>query len=192
MASLSAEDVRRTLPMGLHRPTVSIGTMSAVAVGVLALVAAAAPEAPPAQEKPRIVLGRIEYVVVRDAGLRLKARIDTGAGVSSIHAKILDITTTADGERVRFELADAQGKTKTLERPIVGWSNIKVMGSDEKHRRPIVQLRLCVGGKKLKGRVNLNDRSNYLYPVLIGRNLLNAGKFLVDPGEKYLVEPKCD
>jgi len=161
-------------------------------VGGGALWAVAAPEETSQREKPRVVLGRIEYVVVRDVGMRMKARVDTGAGVSSIHAKILEITKTADGERVRFQLADAQGKTKTLQRPIVGWSNIKVMGSDDKHRRPIVQLRLCVAGKKVKGRVNLNDRSNYLYPMLLGRNLLNTGDFLVDPGEKYLTEPDCD
>jgi hypothetical protein len=39
--------------------------------------------------------------------------------------------------------------------------------------------------------VNLNDRSNYLYPMLVGRNLLNTGKFLVDPSKKYLEEPDC-
>lgn len=142
-------------------------------------------------EKPRVVIGRIEFVVVRDVNLRLKARIDTGAGVSSIHAKILEIKKTPDGERVKFQITDAQGVAKTLERDVVGWSQIKVMGTDQKNRRPIVELRICLGGKKLKGRVNLNDRSAYLYPVLIGRNLLNTGKFLVDPSEKYLIEPDC-
>jgi hypothetical protein len=142
-------------------------------------------------EKPRVIIGRIEYVVVRDAHLRLKARIDTGAGLSSVHAKILEIIKTDQGERVRFQLQDAEGVTKTLERDVVGWANIKVMGSDQKNRRPIVKLSICLGGKRIKGRVNLNDRSNYLYPMLIGRNLINTGKYLIDASQLYMQEPGC-
>jgi len=150
-----------------------------------------APAAPEKPAKPRPIVGRIEYVVVRDVDLRLKARIDTGAGVSSIHAKILEVKETPEGERVKFQITDAEGVTKTLERDVVGWSQIKVMGTDQKNRRPIVKLHICLGKKKVYVRVNLNDRSNYLYPMLVGRNLLNTGKFLVDPSNKYLKEPDC-
>jgi hypothetical protein len=166
-------------------------------VGFTASGAPQLPEMPPkpqpatTAEQPRVIIGRIEFVVVRDAHLRLKARIDTGAGLSSVDAKILEIIKTDTGERVRFQLQDAEGKTKTLERDVVGWANIKIMGSDEKNRRPIVKLSICLGGKRIKGRVNLNDRSNYLYPMLIGRNLLNTGKYLIDPSQLYMQEPGC-
>jgi hypothetical protein len=144
------------------------------------------------EDKPRVIIGRVEWVVLQDVHLRMKARIDTGAGVSSLHAKILEIKQTPEGERVRFQVQDAKGATKTMERPIVDWLNIKVMGSDERSRRPVVRLDICLGGKKLEGRVNLNDRSSYLYPMLIGRNLLKTGKFLVDPGAIYLQDPGCE
>jgi hypothetical protein len=151
-----------------------------------------APVQPAALEKPRVVIGRIEFVVLQDVHISLKARIDTGAGVSSVDAKILEIKQTPNGERVRFQIKDGRGGTKTLERDVVDWANIKVMGTDQKNRRPIVKMDVCLGGKKLEGRVNLTDRSNFLYPVLIGRNLLNTGKFLVDPGATYLKEPGCE
>jgi hypothetical protein len=145
-----------------------------------------------AAKKPRVILGRVENVVLRDFGVKLKARIDTGAGVSSVHAKILEIKKTDRGERVRFEIEDGDGGTKKLWRDVVGWANIKVMNSDDRSRRPIVRLSICLGGKKLKGRVNLNDRGEFLYPMLVGRNLLNTGKFLVDPSRKFLVDPGCE
>jgi hypothetical protein len=154
--------------------------------------ACGAPRPAAAPEKPRIVIGRVEFVVLQDVHIRLKARIDTGAGVSSVNAKILEVKQTPDGERVRFQIEDGRGGTKTLERDIVDWANIKVMGSDRKNRRPIVIMDVCLGGKKLEGRVNLTDRSAFLYPVLIGRNLLNTGKFLVDPDALYLQEPGCE
>ncbi|MEX2093266.1 MAG: RimK/LysX family protein [Pirellulales bacterium] len=145
-----------------------------------------------ATEKPRIIIGRVEFVVLRDVHVKLRARIDTGAGISSVHAKILEIKQAPDGERVRFQIEDGQGGAKTLERKIVGWANIKVMGTDQKNRRPIVKLHICLGGKRLYGRVNLNDRGSFLYPMLVGRNLLNTGKFLVDPSQKDLKEPGCE
>lgn len=154
----------------------------------------AAPKAPVAKPaKPRIILGRIEYIVLQDVHIKLKARIDTGAGLSSLHVKILEVSKTPEGEeRIRFQIADGQGGHKTLSRKIVDWANIKVMGSEERNRRPIVRLDVCLGGKQIEGRVTLSDREGFLYPMLIGRNLLNTGKFLVDPGAKYLHEPGCE
>lgn len=149
-------------------------------------------EQAPKEAQPRITIGRVEWVVLQDVHLRIKARIDTGAGVSSLNAKILEIKQTPEGERVRFQVQDAKGMKKTLERPVVDWLNIKVMGSNERSRRPVVRIDVCLGGKKLEGRVNLNDRSSYLYPMLIGRNLLKTGKFLVDPSGLYLREPGCE
>jgi hypothetical protein len=143
-------------------------------------------------DKPRVIVGRVENVVLEDVHLKMKARIDTGAGVSSVHAKILEITQTDDGEYVRFQLEDAEGNKQTLKRKVVSWLNIKVMGSEERNRRPTVRLDVCIGGKKLKGRVNLNDRSNFIYPMLVGRNLLNMGKFLVDPSATFLQKPDCE
>lgn len=142
--------------------------------------------------RPRVIIGRVEWVVLQDVHLRMKARIDTGAGVSSLHAKILEVKQTPEGERVRFEVQDAKGEKKILERPIIDWLNIKVMGSEERSRRPVVRLDICLGGKKLEGRVNLNDRSSYLYPMLIGRNLLRTGKFLVDPSDTFMQKPGCE
>jgi hypothetical protein len=176
--------------MASLRWTLRVLIVATVAICAADRTAAAEKASQPA--KPRPIVGRIENVVVRDVGLRLKARIDTGAGVSSIDAKILELKKTPEGERVKFQITDGEGVTKTLERDVVGWSQIKVMGSDQKHRRPIVKLHVCLGKKKLYVRVNLNDRSNFLYPMLVGRNLLNTGKFLVDPSRRYLEEPACD
>jgi hypothetical protein len=183
----------------------SLPKVAAVLVVVLSLrTAIFAQESPPPADaapkaavakpaKPRIILGRIEYIVLQDVHIKLKARIDTGAGLSSLHVKILEITKTPEGEeRIRFQIADGQGGHKTLSRKIVDWANIKVMGSEERNRRPIVRLDVCLGGKRLEGRVTLSDREGFLYPMLIGRNLLNTGKFLVDPGAKYLRDPGCE
>ncbi len=139
------------------------------------------------------IIGRVEYVVMQDVAIKLKARIDTGAGVSSIDAKILQIKPAAggNGERVVFEIRDDAGNAKSVERKIVEWAEIKGKGTKKSSRRPVVILDFCLGGKRLEGRINLADRSGFIYPVLIGRNILKTGDFLIDPSKTFMRQPGC-
>lgn len=139
------------------------------------------------------IIGRVEYVVMQDVGIKLKARIDTGAGVSSIDAKIIQFKPAAggSGERVIFEIRDDAGNAKSIERKIVEWTEIKGKGTEKSSRRPVVILDFCLGGKRLEGRINLADRSGFIYPVLIGRNILKTGAFLIDPSKTFMQPPGC-
>lgn len=141
----------------------------------------------------RVIIGWVENVLMQDVGMKLKARIDTGAGVSSITAKILRVEPIegGNGERVIFNLTNDVGETKTVRRTIVSWAEIKVKGSTERIRRPLVTLDICLGGKKLEGRFNLADRKGFLYPVLVGRNILKTGDFLIDPKRTFMEHPGC-
>lgn len=142
----------------------------------------------------RTIIGRVEDAVLQDYGIMYKARIDSGAGVSSLHAKILSIKKSKSRnkpDRVVFEIYDEQGNPKEIELPIVEWQNIKKKGSLGFSKRPVVRLDICLGGKQVDARVNLADRHQFLYPLLIGRNTLNAGDFLIDPAQKYMEHHGC-
>ena len=80
-----------------------------------------------AKKSARPIIGAVEYVDLDDAGLIVKARIDTGAGLTSINAKIVELRPPADGkpERVVFRIVDKQASKKTLVRNVVEWVNIK-------------------------------------------------------------------
>lgn len=169
---------------------------SRAGLAALLLVASYATSAatkPAPADREQTIIGRVEYVVMQDVGIKLKARIDTGAGVSSIDAKILQIKPAAggSGERVVFEIRDDAGNPKSIERKIVEWSEIKGKGTTKSSRRPVVILDFCLGGRRLEGRINLADRSGFLYPVLIGRNILKTGGFLIDPGKSFMQAPGC-
>lgn len=169
----------------------SIHAALCVALSSLVLVGSASAEERSACDKSVTIIGRLEYVVMQDVGMKLKARIDTGAGISSIDAKIVEIKPAADGsgEMVIFQIKDDEGKIKSIERTIVEWAEIK--GTKQAVRRPVVRLDFCLGGKRLEGRINLADRSMLLYPVLIGRNILKLGDFLIDPRKKFMKKPGC-
>jgi hypothetical protein len=122
-----------------------------------------------------------------------KAKLDTGAETSSINAhNIADITR--DGRPwVRFELdlKDRQGKvrTLTLDRPRL--RNVLIKERDGKPgRRPVVTLEICFSGNLYQAEFTLADRSEFNYPVLLGRRFL-AGVAVVDPQSTYLTQPDC-
>lgn len=145
------------------------------------------------EKENRLIIGTIENVLLDEADVIMKARIDTGAGLASINAKIVEIKKGAEGgtERVVFQVEDKEGKKKTLERNVVKWINIKKKGDTGFIRRPVVKMDFCLGGKKVDARVNLADRSGFLYPMLIGRNVLKAGDYMIDPEKTFIHEPSC-
>jgi hypothetical protein len=143
----------------------------------------------------RVILGRVENVVLQDSKLKLKARIDTGAGVSSIHADILEIKKAGPSgtprDRIIFRLRDKGGRVVRLERDVQEWMRVKRKGTAGFIDRPVVLMDFCLGGKVVEARVNLANRSRFLYPLLIGRNVLKAGDFLIDPSRAFLEHPGC-
>ncbi len=134
-----------------------------------------------AQEK--ITIGLVEEIILLSWNVRIPARIDTGAAVSSLDVREL----TVRGKTAEFKLPPKYGSS-LIRLPIVGWQ--KVRSAESRERRPIVEIDLCVGPKKLRARVNLNDRSQVQYPFLLGRNILKEN-FVVDCMKEYCNPPSC-
>ena len=135
-------------------------------------------------------VGWIETVSIAPGDVVFHAKLDTGADNGSIHA--FDITPfKKDGKDwVRFSIQNRHGERQTLEREIIRIARIKrVMGSSQE--RYVVRLAICLGNTKLETEVNLVDRSNFSYPVLIGRSFL-AGNVTLDPSKSYTVQPNCN
>jgi hypothetical protein len=146
-------------------------------------------------KEARSIIGRVEKVYVEGAGITMTARIDTGAGVASVNAEIIEIkkpTTPNGAEIIVFKIEDENKVTKTIEREVIEWQNIKMKGAKGGFiKRPVVEMDLCIGGRKVRGRVNLAERDHFLYPLLVGRNILKAGDFLIDPAKKFVSKPVC-
>lgn len=130
------------------------------------------PRCPAAKLKDLVVLGEIENIHIDPPGFVFPARIDTGAEGTSIHAT--DITPfERDGERwIRFSLRNpGTGKSATLERKKAGRVRVKKV-DDTVDRRAVVIMTLTLGKISQATEVSLTDRSNFEFPMLIGRNFL--------------------
>jgi len=105
----------------------------------------------------------------------IKAKVDTGADISSIHA---EDWSTQNGQ-VTFQSDDISPNRITL--PVIEKQAIKSSNGDIEYR-PVVELDVKINGVPMSGVMfNLNDRGTMEYSVLIGKNILERGGFLIDP-----------
>jgi hypothetical protein len=125
-----------------------------------------------------ITIGRVEQVVMPEIGVPLShARIDTGAQTSAIWAS----SVLLKGNRLEVQFFGSgnplfTGKTYIFD---VFTETVVASSNGQTAHRYKVKLLVCIGGKKIRARFTLADRSSQVYPILIGRNLLK-GKFVVD------------
>jgi len=135
------------------------------------------------EELPKITLGVIEEVILGPWGISFPARIDTGADLSSLDARDLVVrNNVAD-----FKLGKRWG-SRRLQLPIVEWRQVQTAMGTEK--RPVVELSICIGPRLFSTPVTLKDRSDMIYPFLVGRSAL-TGVFLVDSSRSNTVQPSC-
>ena len=154
----------------------------------------AAPAMASSKTPGKVIAGWVEKVSILDnQRVETKAKLDTGAKTSSIHAETVE-RFKKDGDRwVRFVLVlkgtDDETHRVALEKPVE--RNIRVKDHDDpSSRRPIVELPVCFDGRMHTVDFSLADRSGFIYSVLIGRRFLNDVA-VVDAGRTFLTKASC-
>ncbi len=132
---------------------------------------------------PSTLIGRAENITL--AGLssaQIPAKVDTGADVSSIWASNIEVV----GDDLHFKLFSPESTLYTGETVVIPSGEYRITrianSFGHKELRYVVKLSVIIKGRRVKASFSLSDRSNKLYPVLLGRRLLK-GKFVVDVSE---------
>ncbi|MEX6502840.1 retropepsin-like aspartic peptidase RloA [Pseudomonas zhanjiangensis] len=147
----------------------------------------------------KTVYGLNEYAQLHNLGLRVPAKLDTGAKTASLSARNIDRFKRNNEPWVRFYLAIDEAHSHPIERPLARISKIKRRAGDydpEEEKtytaRPVIELDICMGQALRTIEVNLTDRSAFQYPLLIGSEALKRFSALVDPSLKYAAgQPGC-
>jgi hypothetical protein len=131
----------------------------------------------------KMTIGEVEDVILMPWGLRLPARIDTGAATSSLDARELIVKD----KTAEFRLPKMYGGLR-LSLPVIGWQ--KIRSAEFRERRPVVEITFCIGPKLVRAQVTLNNRATVTYPLIIGRNVLKD-QFVVDCMKSNCLPPTC-
>jgi hypothetical protein len=133
-------------------------------------------------------LGWREWVALPDWDVtHLKAKVDTGARTSSLHAFGLEWFDLHGSPWVRFEIHPWQRSTAdsvVAEAAVVATRDVKSSSGDVEHR-PVVHTTLLLAGRSVTAEVTLTRRDEMGFRMLVGREALRS-RFLVDPGVSYL------
>lgn len=141
--------------------------------------------------KEKLIMGWLETVFLQPIHIHTTAKLDTGAKTSSVHAGKIEHFEKDGVPWVRFEFMASKGKAPIyIERPLVRKAVIKERLS-RSSTRDVVLLTICKNGKEYETEFTLNDRSNFNYPILLGRSFL-SGVALVDSSETFVFKADDD
>lgn len=134
------------------------------------------------------VAGWREWVQLPDEGIPwIKAKLDTGAQTSALHAVKVEEFTRDAAAWVRFVVHPWQrsvADTITVELPVHDRRRVR-SSSGHVQDRFVVLMPLVLVGRSVVAEVTLTNRDSMGFRMLIGREVLRQG-FLVNSGESYL------
>jgi len=136
----------------------------------------------------KIILGSEEWCAFPELGIpAIKARVDSGAKTSALHALNIQFFTKNNEKWVKFDLNPIQNDVRTLihcEAPLVDQRIVK-SSSGFRERRVVILTTLHLGQQKWPIEVTLTNRDSMGFRMLLGREAM-SGRILVDPEKKYL------
>lgn len=139
-----------------------------------------------ARRKPEII-GWREHVALPELGIpMLRAKIDTGARTSAIHADHLEIFEREGARWVRFRVpASRLHHSFRLETPIADEREIKnTSGIPE--TRIVIETLLLLGRHRWHVEVSLANRENMGFDMILGRTAVRRRGIRIDPGRSFL------
>jgi ribosomal protein S6--L-glutamate ligase len=143
----------------------------------------------------KMILGSEEWCSFPELGIpTIKARVDSGAKTSALHA-INIAPFVKDGQNwVKFDINPIQNNVKTVihcEAPLVDKRIVKSSSGFREHRY-VIKTIVEIGNSNWSIEMTLTNRDSMGFRMLLGREAM-SGRVLVDPEQKYLLgQPSPD
>jgi hypothetical protein len=115
----------------------------------------------------------------------IKAKVDTGARSSSLHA--WDIEADERGASVRFSvhpLQDDESLVVEAVAPLVEYREVR-SSNGEVERRPVIRTSAVVLGHRFDIELGLSNRDEMGFRMLLGRSAIRR-RFVIDPGRAFV------
>jgi len=135
-----------------------------------------------------VTIGWREWVALPDLNLpALKAKIDTGARTSALHAFLIEPYQQDGIDMLRFLIHPIQRNQKfevECHCPVFDVREVTDSGG-HKEMRYVIQSDVVIGGGRWPIELTLTNRDTMAFRMLLGRRAMED-RFMVDPGASYI------
>lgn len=135
----------------------------------------------------RWILGWEEWVSLPELGLpAIKAKVDTGARTSSLHAFFVEPLKTDGTEMVRFGVHPIPRRDDVeiiCQARVVGRREV-TSSNGERENRYVIETPIRIGDREWPIEITLANRNTMAYRMLLGRQAITAD-MLVDPASSF-------
>ena len=133
-------------------------------------------------------LGWEEWLSLSELGLpAIKAKVDTGAKTSALHASVIEPFGPASSPQVRFLIQPDPNEPSlevTCSAPVVDRREV-ISSNGDRELRYVIETPILIGDEIIQAEVTLTDRDGMTFRVLLGRTALRK-RYVVHPGRSYL------
>lgn len=140
------------------------------------------------KKRKKFIIGWREWVSLPELGIHcIKAKVDTGARTSALHAFALETYKSARKTKIRFLIHPIQRNSAVVVKCSAEVIDFRWVSDSGGHReqRYVIQTPICMGDMSWPIELTLTNRDSMVFRMLLGRTAMH-GKFVVDPRHSFL------